>query len=135
MHLATWSAESRETDIKRGFCFAQLLVSLLTTAASYQFSLYFYLGLTVLSTAFEYVWIAVVYRAFPVLAKEEAERQARINNEKEARRSKGCRSAQQLYDIAVEDFKQMGRDWADFAQQPVFLSESLPKLKTAFQYC
>lgn len=104
----------------------QLFVSLLTTttAASYEFSLYFYLGLTVLSVVFEYVWVEVVYKSFPILAREEGERQARLTADKARKVAEGRRSARQVWATTKEDARQMGRDWADFARQPVFLSPS-----------
>jgi iron-regulated transporter 1 len=110
---------------------AQLLVSLLTTAGSYEFTLWFYLGFTVLSTVFEYVWIEIVYKAFPVLAEEEAERQVRILAHRERQKAAGRRTVSQLVDAGKESMRQMGRDWADFARQPIFLSQSWLTLERA----
>lgn len=98
-------------------------MSAFTSATSYEFTLYFYLGFTVLSTGFEYVWIAIVYKAFPVLAEEETGRQARNFAAREQKKASGRRSARQLVEAGKENWRQTRFDWADFARQPIFLSE------------
>jgi hypothetical protein len=99
---------------------SQLFISLLTTAASYRFSVFFLLAFTVVSGAYELVLVKYVYSSFPVLAEDEAARRAAApaapaNPGKKA-------SFGGMVSATRDSLSQMGKDLAEFARLPIFLS-------------
>lgn len=124
---------------------APLFVSLLTTAASYTFSVAFVMGFAALTLLFELWWIQIVFKQFPSLtqnqggtrerlaaraaAVEEVTEPASANdavmdaaeqvtytpNHKEDEDDHGKR-------LSVQRFRSILKDWKDFSQLPVFTS-------------
>lgn len=96
---------------------APLWTSLLTTAASYTFTVAFLMGFAGLTLAFELWWIQVVFHKFPILAESD----------KLVKRSEGpaepavpATNANRYKDRILT----LQRDWTEFAKMPVFASSA-----------
>ncbi|KAJ3551118.1 hypothetical protein NM688_g4920 [Phlebia brevispora] len=102
---------------------APLFASLLTTAASYTFSVAFFLAFGVVTLIFEIFWIQVVYRRLPAIASEENEiRAARANRQAERSPSptQPAWSVSLLRGRAQKWIHQEMIDWSDFVKHPIF---------------
>ncbi|GAA6008465.1 hypothetical protein JCM10207_007121 [Rhodosporidiobolus poonsookiae] len=108
---------------------APLFVSLLTTAASYTFAAAFLLGFAGASMVFEFIWIDIVYRRFPMLhpdresAAEEPEPAPSGAVDEPDRRSVGLGiRLQRVWQRLRARLAAEGRDWIAFVTAPVFFS-------------
>ncbi|GAA6000247.1 uncharacterized protein JCM10292_004052 [Rhodotorula paludigena] len=112
---------------------APLFVSLLTTAASYTLAAAFLLGLSVGSLTFEFFWIHIVYKRFPMLST--AQLGVRVPAETSATEAhpttqsdrpagpvpRRTRLAQLPARIRLRIFTE-SRNWLEFIRAPVFFS-------------
>lgn len=106
---------------------APLFVSMLSTAVSYTFSAAFMLGFALVTMIFEFWWIEIVYRRFPILHEEEQgrlEQQKRQHEEHKAVHNSF--TSRQLFihrfTAARPNFRLLAIDWVQFVQSPVFPS-------------
>jgi solute carrier family 40 (iron-regulated transporter), member 1 len=102
----------------------KLFVSLLTTAVSYPFSLYFQLCAVTVSVAYELVMVAYVYRRFPILAVGEGEK--RTVQPAGSTRASTQRPINTLVHKLRIEIVQMCKDIIEFSRLPIFLSAYLP---------
>ena len=106
---------------------APLFVSMLATTVSYTFSAAFMLGYALVALLFEYWWINIVYKRWPILAEEEQERrQTRKRAQEEHRAVHNTFTTRQLFihraSAARPDFRRLALDWIDFIKSGVFPS-------------
>ncbi|BGP38845.1 hypothetical protein JCM10449v2_002783 [Rhodotorula kratochvilovae] len=110
---------------------APLFVSLLTTAASYTFASALLLGLAVGATVFEFAWINLVYRRFPMLAESSSTALPPPTVDEPVERPPIDRPSwtaslrakvQQLPGRFRLRIVAEGRDWLAFVRAPVFFS-------------
>ena len=104
-----------------------LFVSLIALAASYPFATAFLLGFSLLSMVFEFVWIGIVFRRYPMLALEEEDRLAALAKTKletDALNSKLPRSTRIANAIRRigPAIRQERLDWIEFIHHPIFFS-------------
>ncbi|GAA99157.1 hypothetical protein E5Q_05849 [Mixia osmundae IAM 14324] len=93
---------------------APLFVSLLTTTASYLFSVAFLAGLGLITFAFEFVWIQVVYERMPMLAQPDPSQRVPV-------KSSSASEAKVLARISHGLLEQK-QNWLDFIRHPIFAS-------------
>ncbi|KZV77232.1 hypothetical protein PENSPDRAFT_568606 [Peniophora sp. CONT] len=92
---------------------APLAVSGLTAGAGYAVSAAVLLALMVGTAAFEFVFLEIVYRRFPVLAEPRPEREEY---------QEGSAPRQTLTRRTSKMLKRQARDWREFVAHPIFLS-------------
>ncbi|KPV76171.1 uncharacterized protein RHOBADRAFT_34793 [Rhodotorula graminis WP1] len=109
---------------------APLFVSLLTTAASYTFAAAFLLGLAVGATIFEWTWINIVYRRFPMLAETKPTPEAAPAVDELAADPPADRPSRARLQVMIARLPGRirlhvvaeGRNWLAFIRAPVFFS-------------
>ncbi|KDQ53177.1 hypothetical protein JAAARDRAFT_197661 [Jaapia argillacea MUCL 33604] len=108
---------------------APLFVSLLTTTASYSFSVAFFLAFGLVTMVFEFVWIQVVYRRLPSLATEEEQKRKErlvIRNSQVERplptdsRKRRLPTPSSVHKSIQTFLKNQATDWLEFVKHPIF---------------
>ncbi|KAF8602564.1 hypothetical protein BDV93DRAFT_494555 [Ceratobasidium sp. AG-I] len=95
---------------------APLFVSLLTSTVGYKLSAVVLLGISVVTAAFEGVFVGVVYGKFPVLAAPRLREDEGREPERANERARGWLNG------GREWVEQQAKDWNEFARHPIFLS-------------
>ncbi|GAA5931985.1 uncharacterized protein JCM15063_001092 [Sporobolomyces koalae] len=100
---------------------APLFVSLLTSTVSYTFAAAVLLGFAVVSLAFEYIWIEIVYRRLPILA-QPADRANNSGSEAHAPSGVSSFDPKLLPGKLKLRLAAERKDWITFVKAPVFFS-------------
>ncbi|KAF7796905.1 hypothetical protein EIP86_008090 [Pleurotus ostreatoroseus] len=120
--LTTMNTVLRRIDLMSKLL-APLFVSLLTTAASYKFSVAFFLAFGIVTMIFEFFWIQIVYKRLPIIAAEEEKLKTAREAQKAARPLSPNRqslSIAGIKDKARNWMRAQLTDWVDFVKHPIF---------------